>query len=375
MQHLFSEKVKRLADTNCFKYSKLAEYKCNNFIIPWNLACYHDNAPGLFGKSVKTCYPLTMDRTEAKRITDAIMENVGRVIVGKDEVVRLVLTSLLAGGHVLLEDLPGSGKTVLSKSLAKSLDLPFQRIQATADLLPGDVTGISYFSQKEGDFIFREGPVFTSILLVDEINRTTARTQSSLLEAMEERQVTVDGVTRALPDPFFVIATENPIETAGTYPLPEAQKDRFFMMLSMGFASKDEEVRILQRFLDSSPLEEISPVCTKEEFLEIRRMVSSVYVHSDIMEYIASIIDETRKDRNTSGISTRGTLALLRGSRAYAFLDGRDYVTPDDVKAVAPAVLSHRIMSLHSVMDRRDGERVIERILSSLPVPSERWEK
>lgn len=265
-----------------------------------------------------------------------IKENMKKVIIGKDEVMDRILTALLSGGHVLLEDLPGTGKTVLAKSLAKSMNGEFRRVQFTPDLLPSDVTGLHYFNQREGEFQFREGPVFTQILLADEINRATPRTQSSLLECMEERQVTIDGETRKLDEVFFVIATQNPIESSGTFPLPEAQMDRFFMKLSMGFPSKEEELAILDRFQLAEPLKTLEPVCTREEILEAMEEIRKIYVHPEIKKYLVDIAEASRQDGELlSGVSPRGTLALFKGIRAYAWLKGRDYVVPEDVKALA----------------------------------------
>lgn len=274
-----------------------------------------------------------------------IKENMKKVIIGKDEVMDRILTALLSGGHVLLEDLPGTGKTVLAKSLAKSMNGEFRRVQFTPDLLPSDVTGLHYFNQKEGEFQFREGPVFTQILLADEINRATPRTQSSLLECMEERQVTIDGETRKLDEVFFVIATQNPIESSGTFPLPEAQMDRFFMKLSMGFPSKEEELAILDRFQLAEPLKTLEPVCTREEILEAMEEIRKIYVHPEIKKYLVDIAEASRQDGELlSGVSPRGTLALFKGIRAYAWLKGRDYVVPEDVKALAVPVLAHRLV-------------------------------
>ena len=244
-----------------------------------------------------------------------IKENMKKVIIGKDEVMDRILTALLSGGHVLLEDLPGTGKTVLAKSLAKSMNGEFRRVQFTPDLLPSDVTGLHYFNQKEGEFQFREGPVFTQILLADEINRATPRTQSSLLECMEERQVTIDGETRKLDEVFFVIATQNPIESSGTFPLPEAQMDRFFMKLSMGFPSKEEELAILERFQLAEPLKTLEPVCTREEILEAMEEIRKIYVHPEIKKYLVDIAEASRQDGELlSGVSPRGTLPSLRES-------------------------------------------------------------
>ena len=306
---------------------------------------------------------------KGREIAERIKENIKRVIVGKDETISLLITALVSGGHVLLLDMPGTGKTKLAKSLAKSLSLEFGRIQFTPDLLPSDILGLNYFSQKEGEFIFRKGPVFTSVLLADEINRATPRTQSSLLECMEEHQVTIDGETRKLSDPFFVIATENPIETAGTYPLPEAQTDRFFMVLEMGYPTKSEEIDILSRFSISDPLDTLESVCSKEDLDTMRKEAEEVYIHPDVLMYIASISEATR-EKEDMGISPRGTIALMRGARAWAMLEGYDYVTPSHVKKVAPYILSHRMGK-----DIKRGRKEINSILSSLPVPTEEWGK
>ena len=306
---------------------------------------------------------------KGREIAERIKENIKRVIVGKDETISLLITALVSGGHVLLLDMPGTGKTKLAKSLAKSLSLEFGRIQFTPDLLPSDILGLNYFSQKEGEFIFRKGPVFTSVLLADEINRATPRTQSCLLECMEEHQVTIDGETRKLSDPFFVIATENPIETAGTYPLPEAQTDRFFMVLEMGYPTKSEEIDILSRFSISDPLDTLESVCSKEDLDTMRKEAEEVYIHPDVLMYIASISEATR-EKEDMGISPRGTIALMRGARAWAMLEGYDYVTPSHVKKVAPYILSHRMGK-----DIKRGRKEINSILSSLPVPTEEWGK
>ena len=306
---------------------------------------------------------------KGREIAERIKDNIKRVIVGKDETISLLITSLISNGHVLLLDMPGTGKTKLAKSLAKSMNLDFGRIQFTPDLLPSDILGLNYFSQKEGEFIFRKGPVFTSILLADEINRATPRTQSSLLECMEEHQVTIDGETRKLSDPFFVIATENPIETAGTYPLPEAQTDRFFMVLEMGYPTKEEEINILSRFSTADPLDSLESVCTKEDLDLMKKEAEEVYIHPVVLDYMASIAEATR-ERDGMGISPRGTLALMRGSRAWTMLEGSDYVTPSHVKSVAPYILSHRMGK-----DIKRGRKEIMSILSSLPVPTEEWGK
>lgn len=304
-----------------------------------------------------------------------IKENIKKVIVGKDQVIDLILTALLSGGHVLLEDLPGTGKTVLSKALAKSMDSVFRRVQFTPDLLPSDVTGLHYFNQKEGEFLFRQGPVFTQILLADEINRATPRTQASLLECMEERQVTIDGETRKLDEVFFVIATQNPIESAGTFPLPEAQMDRFFMKLSMGFPEKEEELAILNRFQKEEPLKDLEPVCTKKEICEAMEEICEVYVHPELKQYLVNIAGASRQDGELLfGVSPRGTLALFKGVRAYAWLMGRDYVVPEDVKLLAPAVFSHRLI-LSGVSGTEAERRVMERILNGVSVPVEDWKR
>ena len=264
-----------------------------------------------------------------------IRENISKVIIGKDRTVDLLLTAVVARGHVLLEDVPGTGKTMLAKTLAKSIDGSFARIQFTPDLLPSDITGINYYRQKEGEFCFQRGPVFSNIVLADEINRATPRTQAGLLEAMEERQVSVEGVTYTLETPFLVIATQNPLETLGTFPLPEAQMDRFLMKLSMGLPGKEEELQMMERFLKEEPLEHICSVVTKEDMIALQKKSKEVYIHPVLMEYIADLVQASRKHREVScGVSPRGTMALLNSVRAYAVVQERDYVVPEDIKTV-----------------------------------------
>lgn len=310
-----------------------------------------------------------------------IKDNVSKVIIGKESVTELLLTALAAGGHVLLEDVPGTGKTVLAKSLAKSMDFSFGRIQFTPDLLPSDVTGLSYYNQEKGAFVFKEGPVFTNLLLADEINRATPRTQSSLLECMGERQVTVDGVTRTLGVPFFVMATQNPVETLGCYPLPEAQMDRFLMKISMGSLSKEQERQMIDRYINAQPLDTIEPVCTLDEIVALQRDCKDIYVHTELRDYIVSLVQGTRKYSSAAGetrsiaegVSPRGTLALLRASQGYAMVQGRDFVVPEDIKAVAVPVLAHRMISDTSYTEER--ETFIRGLLDSIALPTEDWTK
>ena len=307
---------------------------------------------------------------------NVVRDNISSVIVGKEHISNLLITSLIAGGHVLLEDVPGTGKTVLAKSLAKSVECEFQRIQFTPDLLPSDVTGLNYYNQKEGEFVFRKGPVFANIVLADEINRATPRTQSSLLECMEEKQVTIDGITHKLEEPFLVIATQNPIETAGTFPLPEAQLDRFLMQIHMGNLNKDEELAIIERFLTDSPLNTLNAVCTKEDIREMMAASKKVYIHNDLREYIVDIVNATRKSADIAmGVSPRGTLAFVNAVRAYALVSGRDYVTPEDIKALAVPVLAHRIILQRGRVGAKGSDAKILEILAEIKVPTEEWNK
>jgi len=302
-----------------------------------------------------------------------IRENVGRVIVGKDEAVTLLLIAMLCEGHVLLEDVPGLGKTTLAKTLARSLGLSFQRIQFTPDLLPSDVTGISYFNQKTQQFQFRPGPVFANILLADEINRATPRTQSALLEAMEEHQVTVDGETYPLPRPFFVLATENPIELEGTFPLPEAQLDRFLIRVGLGYPSKEEEKRIARRFQDGNPLDGLTHVLAAGELPELAKACRRVYVSEAVEDYLVDLVRATREANEVSlGASPRATIALLRSSQALAALEGREYVLPDDVKRLAEPVLSHRlILTTQGSLHGSGSTRIVADLVDRVPAPVE----
>ena len=302
-----------------------------------------------------------------------IKENVAQVIVGKDSVIELLLVALLCEGHVLLEDVPGIGKTTLAKMLARSLGCDFQRVQFTPDLLPSDITGVSVFNQKEGTFEFRAGPIVTQILLADEINRAGPRTQSALLEAMEERQVTVDGVTRPLPRPFLVLATQNPVEMDGTFPLPEAQVDRFLMRLALGYPARDEEREILQRFRASDPANQVVVVASADEVLRAATLCRRVYIHPALEDYILDLVAATRAQPSLAlGVSPRGSLALQRSSQTLAAIRGRDYVAPDDIKHLAPPVLAHRLLlSPGARLHGGSAQSILADVVKQAPVPVE----
>ena len=316
-----------------------------------------------------------MQISEIQTIIQKIKANMEKVVVGKSEKIDLILAALLAKGHVLLEDVPGTGKTVLAKSLARSLDTKFKRIQFTPDLLPSDLIGINYYNQKEGEFVFREGALFTNILLADEINRATPRTQSSLLESMEEKQITVDGHTYVLEQPFFVIATENPVETQGTFPLPEAQLDRFLLQLSMGYTDKKDSIEILRRFVNEVPAENVEAVCSREQLLDMQESVKAVTIRPDLAAYTVDIVEQTRTYEGVQlGVSPRGNLALLKAAQALAAIRGRGFVTPDDIKDLAVPVLGHRIILRGS--QRNKSTQIINMIgdiLESVEVPTEEW--
>lgn len=298
-----------------------------------------------------------------------LKENIGSVIVGREDTIDMLLTALLSGGHVLLEDVPGTGKTTLARALSASLGCEFKRIQFTPDLLPADITGLNVYDQHTGEFRFVKGPVMTNILLADEINRATPRTQSALLESMQEMQVSVDGTTYPLSSPFMVIATQNPVETAGTYPLPEAQLDRFMMKLSMGLPDEDEELKMLKRFEKEEPLKSLSPVMSGEDVILIREEVKNVTIHEDLLKYIVSIVQALRKDEDVIlPVSPRGTLAFMNALKAYAYICGRDYVLPDDVKKLATPVLAHRML-VHG--GKKEQLKSVDEALMAVAVPTE----
>ncbi len=305
------------------------------------------------------------------QFAQAIQHNVAQVIIGKAEVTELLLVALLTEGHVLLEDVPGIGKTMMAKALARSLNCSFARIQFTPDLLPSDVTGINYYNQKRQDFEFRPGPVLTQLLLADEINRATPRTQSSLLEAMQEHQVTVDGETYPLPRPFLVMATQNPIELEGTFPLPEAQVDRFLMQLRLGYPSEAEEDEILLRYQRDDPMLELQPVASGSEVLELQRQAAEIHVSADVRQYILQVVRATREHEAVDlGVSPRGSLALFKASQALAALRGRAYVIPSDVQHLCPPILTHRVHISPQIRLRgRTPEQVVTEITEAVPVP------
>ena len=312
-----------------------------------------------------------MEYQQISAIAAELTQSIGRVIVGKEKETRLVLTALLAGGHVLLEDMPGTGKTTLAKSLARSLDCSFSRVQFTPDLLPADIIGMRIFSQQQDSFSFVKGPVFTNILLADEINRATPRTQSALLECMEEKQITEGGVTYPLHAPFLVIATQNPVETQGTFPLPEAQLDRFIMRLSLGYPTQEEALTMMKRFISDQPLESVSPVSNGQTIAKAAELIKTCSVSEDVMRYMADLCLAARDEQKVClGPSPRALLALMRCAQAYAAIEGRDYVIPDDVKALAAPVLAHRVI-LRGMHHQMTSEEFIAQVLLQVPAPTE----
>ncbi|UJL47218.1 MoxR family ATPase [Virgibacillus sp. NKC19-16] len=302
---------------------------------------------------------------------ETVLTNINKVIIGKEEAATLSLVALLAQGHVLLEDVPGVGKTMLVRTLARSLDCDFRRIQFTPDLLPSDVTGISIYNPKELEFEFRGGPILGNIILADEINRTSPKTQSSLLEGMEEKNVTVDGQTIPLARPFFVMATQNPIEYEGTYPLPEAQLDRFILKLKMGYPAFGDELEMLERTSRNHPIEGVDAVMSKEQLIAIQEEVKEVYIDKNVQHYIINLVGNTRTNPSIRlGVSPRGSIALMRAAKAYAYIYSRDYVLPDDVKFLAPFVLSHRvILTSEAKYEGMTSEQVVDSIVKNTHIP------
>ena len=308
---------------------------------------------------------------DSKTLINALIENVSKVIVGKTETVELALVALISNGHVLIEDVPGVGKTMLVRSLATSTGCDYRRMQFTPDLLPSDVTGASVFNQKIGNFEFRPGPIMAQIVLADEINRATPKTQSALLEAMGEQQVTVEGTTRELPNPFMVLATQNPVEYEGTFPLPEAQLDRFFMRISLGYPDVDQEVSIMDRREHTDPIDELEPVCKPEDIIRLQNEADDVFIDVLVKKYIVDIANATRNHPEAAlGVSPRASINLMKGGKAYALLHERDYVVPDDIKAITSSVLAHRVLLTPSARMREvTQETVIADVLNQIPVP------
>lgn len=313
-----------------------------------------------------------MDVQKFVNFKEKVINNVSKVIVGKAEAIELVTVAFICGGHVLIEDIPGMGKTMLIRAFSSTLGCDFKRIQFTPDLLPSDLTGINFYNQKTLEFDFRKGPLFSNIVLADEINRATPRTQSSLLEAMEEKQITIDGVTRRLDDPFMVLATQNPIESYGTFPLPEAQMDRFFMRITMGYPKHDEEIEIILKFKDENPIKTLEKIISREEIDFVRNNYHNIYASKEVIEYLMAIIEGTRKNESIQiGVSPRGTLALFKACQAYAAINGRDFIIPEDVKKIAPYVLNHRVV----VKGINRGSSIFEllnSIINNIAVPVEK---
>ena len=309
-----------------------------------------------------------------KELADRLRGNLSSVIVGKEKNIDLIITALIAGGHVLIEDTPGTGKTLLAKSLAASIDVEFKRVQFTPDLLPADITGLHMYNPKENEFHFIPGPAFTNVLLADELNRATPRTQSALLECMAEQQITIDGETRQLNRPFFVVATENPIETAGTFTLPEALLDRFLMRIPMQPPLNHDELLMLDRFIENNPYDALKPVCTGEDIISAGAFCRRITVHKCVRQYIVDIVQKSRvHSKSLLGASPRSALALMWSSQVYAALQGMDFVTPDHVKALAIPVLSHRILLANGSSSRKDTEEFVDELLNSVPAPTEEW--
>ncbi len=312
---------------------------------------------------------------DPRQLIYALRQNIRQVIVGKDEAIELALIALLCKGHVLIEDVPGVGKTTLASALARSLNCSFKRVQFTPDVMPSDITGFTMVNMATSEMEYKPGAVNTQILLADEINRTSPKTQSSLLEVMEEGQVTVDGVTRTLPRPFMVLATQNPIDFVGTYPLPEAQMDRFFLRIAIGYPSIEEEMDVLDRYASQeSPMKSLSPVCGAAEIVAMQELVGAIYASPEVRSYVATIAAHTRQDQALQlGVSPRGAIALVRASQAWALLAGRDYILPDDVKRMALPVLSHRlILTPEARMKGYSSDTILRNLLDTLAVPGAR---